>query len=104
MTNDLFEWEKAHRKSDPSTSRDAALSMADGAAGRHHRLIIKAMEEVSRPMAAEQISDMLGIDVWRRFCELERAELIERTEEKHKNRSGRYAFRYVLKRKKSQLL
>ena len=94
---DLFDARKAARTTDVQTSHDAAESM-ESVAGKQHRAIL---HELNRPyffsrrcMSAEELEDELGYSVWRRMSELERAGLIERTDEKHKNRSGRMAYKY----------
>jgi DNA-binding HxlR family transcriptional regulator len=96
---DLFEWHKAVRRSDPETSRDAAREARELAA-RHHALIIQVLKSTGRSMAAEEIADDSGVLdkvlVGRRLCELERANLIRKTTERHKNRSGRHGFKYEL--------
>lgn len=97
---DLFEWQKAVRRTDPVTSRDAARA-AQSLAGRHHAMILACMREAGRPLACEEIGDRLHdainhVQAGKRMCELERANLIVATEEKHTNRSGRQAFRYRL--------
>jgi predicted ArsR family transcriptional regulator len=93
---DLFDYEKAARRHDPATSKEAAQRAHDLAA-RHHAAIMGALNASAAPLAAEQIGDKIGIDhvaVNRRLTELERAEMIERTHERHKNRSGRSAVKY----------
>lgn len=89
-----------YRRNDPATSREAgerATEFIDG----DHADILKALRQLAVPLAAEQISDHLKwsdhVRVNRRLKELERADRIERTEQRHTNRSGRSAFKYQLK-------
>jgi predicted transcriptional regulator len=96
---DLFEWGNAFRRTDPVTSSAAAQSM-HAIAQAHHAAILGVLRAAGRPMAAEQISDRCDLDyvaINRRLTELERAGLIYKTTERHRNRSGRAAFRYALK-------
>lgn len=86
------------RITDPVTSHQAAASARDLAA-THDRIILEVLRRRARPMAAEEISDALAgavsaLQVARRTACLERAGLIERTEELHTNRSGRQAHRW----------
>lgn len=96
------------RTSDPITSHHAA-AQAVGLAASDCADIYGALRLSRKPMAAEEISDMLGwgnhVRVNRRLKELAepltdeygaliRRALIERTEERHTNRSGRQAFKY----------
>ena len=91
---DLF----TYRKSDPITSREAGEAATRFRSGDHAQ-ILSALSD-GFPRAAEEVSIRLGWDdhvrVNRRFGELERAGLVERTEFKHINRSGRAAFRYKI--------
>jgi hypothetical protein len=104
---DLFDWRKSVRPSDPETSHEAAREAGQMAA-RHHKFILGALKAAKRPLAAEEIGDVTfelacdygwelnHVQVGKRLCELERAGLIVKTAEKHKNRSGRHGFRYAL--------
>ena len=68
------------------------------AVGRHHRLILGALDLADR-LAAQQIADRTGIDyvaVGKRTSELIDAGLIERAGTMHTNRSGRDADQYRL--------
>ena len=91
---DLFDARKAARTTDVNTSHDAASSM-ESVAGKQHRAILRCLRFSYNPLAAEQIGDCLGYPINRRLCELERAGLIYRTDEKHKNKSGRMAYKYI---------
>ena len=87
------DWMKAHsRKSDPITSFEAGDSMIDTIPAQH-KAIMSVMADGKR-RAAEEIEDVLGYPVWRRLSELVSSGLLTRTDERHKNRSGRSAFRY----------
>ncbi len=96
----LFDWSKSVRRDDPETSREAASSVADVAAWQHQR-ILYVLRSRGAPLAAEQIADCTDdldkVLVGRRMCELECAGLIVKTAQRHKNRSGRSAFRYAIK-------
>ncbi len=88
------------RRNDPATSHEAAESVEE-LAQKHHALILDVLKTYDRPMAAEEIADKYypildKVLVGRRLCELERAGLITKTEQRHVNRSGRRAFRYGL--------
>lgn len=100
------------RSTDPDTSREAGVA-AIAFKGDDQKQIFTALTVASKPMAAEQISDMLGwnnhVRVNRRLKELAepvfdeygalvRRALIERTEEKHTNKSGRAAYRYKVRK------
>jgi predicted transcriptional regulator len=93
--SDLFDPRLAARQTDVDTSHDAAESMQFKVGKQHNAVLTELMVSYS-PMAAEQIEQLCGYPVWRRMSELERAGLIERTDEKHKNRSGRMAYKYRL--------
>lgn len=92
----LFEYSRA-RATDPATSKEAG-SLARRLAQADQRSIVRALTEAGRAMAAEEISDHLGwgdhVRVNRRLSELTDQSAIERTDERHQNRSGRHAFRY----------
>jgi predicted ArsR family transcriptional regulator len=88
-----YDWRKSVRTTDPETSVDAAKA-AGGSAERQHELILSALAD-SAPLAAEQIADLIGVPIWRRMSELERAGLIIKTTELHTNRSGRSASKYI---------
>ena len=97
MEPDLFDHRRLARTTDPSTSHAAAKSMA-GAIGPQHQAVLSVLER-GFALAAEEIEDLLGYSIWRRMGELERKGLIERTDDQHKNRSGRMAFKYKIVRK-----
>ena len=82
------------RSSDVDTSHEAAESVAEIRA-RQHNDILRVLTN-RRPMTAEQISDVLGVDIWRRMSELLAAGAVERCH-KARGRSGRsaYTFRKV---------
>jgi hypothetical protein len=90
------------RKSDPVTSKDAGRAAQKFIKGDQAE-ILRALRR--RPMAGEEVSDFLGwndsVKVCRRFAELIRAGLIERTPEKHINRNGRSAFRHRIAQRSS---
>lgn len=82
------------RSTDPDTSFDAGDSMA-GSIPNQHKAICKLLSD-NVPRAAEQISDELGYEIWRRMSELEKLGEVERCVDlpKHKNRSNRQAYKY----------
>lgn len=82
------------RNSDPETSHQAGRSM-ELIIGNQHQKIISTLER-GIPFAAEQIEKIIGFSVWRRMNELEKAGIIEKTGEQHKNNSGRMANKYRL--------
>lgn len=96
-TLDLFDPHAAARTSDRETSHAAAASMETAASRQHAAVISVLRSHYPRALAPEQVEDILGYPVWRRFSELEANGLIVNTHEKHKNRSGRSAdaFRWV---------
>lgn len=84
------------RNSDPGTSHKAAASID---VRKHHILILTALGQAGCPLSAEEIADASCVDyvaINRRLSELVELGEIERTEELHKNRSGRHAYRYRL--------
>ena len=89
------------RITDPKTSHDAARH-AEKFLNSHHEAILAVMRASQAPMAAEQIADACGwsshVQANRRMSELCDRGLIESTEERHVNRSGRKAVRYQLSR------
>jgi predicted transcriptional regulator len=94
----LFDWSDRVRRADPETSQEAARA-AGGLAKIHHATILRVLRCEQRPMAAEQIGDccdMGHVAINRRLTELERGGLIRKTSERHRNRSGRGAFKYVM--------
>lgn len=95
---DLFDGHGMYRRDDPDTSRDAAVTAAGTVRARHQALIVSVLKSVGRPLAAEEIADRGGFEshvpVNRRLPELVRDGLVERTDEKHRNRSGSEAYRY----------
>lgn len=99
---DLFTWQPSapnYRPTDPKTSRDAGRA-AHSFTADHHRSIIDAMARIGKPLAAEEVADLTTLDkvqVCKRFAEMERKSLIERTTDRYLNRSGRHAFRYRIK-------
>ena len=101
MTNkipdDLFDPRLAVRRDDVDTSHMAAESMI-GTARRHHHLILNVMRNGGL-WSAQEIADATSIDyvaVSRRMSELRRNGVVHRTDEKHRNRSGREAYKYTL--------
>lgn len=80
------------RNTDPITSFEAGDSMIDTIPAQH-KAIMEVMKDGKR-RAAEEIADELGYPVWRRLSELVSSGLLIRTDEKHRNRSGRSAYRY----------
>lgn len=90
-----FDPKKLARTQDPGTSHEAAASSKE-LRSRHHKIILEVFGPGSR-LASEQVADRAGLTHWqvtRRMNELERAGRLEKTEEKHVNRSGRKANRY----------
>lgn len=102
MSLDLFSYQPQaanYRRTDPITSKEAGRS-ADKFRSEHHAAILRALSEAGVPLAAEQIADRTPLDyvaVGKRTIELLRGGKIERTAERHINRSGRGAFRYQLR-------
>lgn len=84
------------RASDPQTSKAAARSISQDAMTKQHKRVLGALR-THGPKAAEEIEDIVGIPIWRRMNELQRAGLIETTGFSHKNRSGRMARIFKLK-------
>lgn len=82
------------RSTDPDTSFDAGDSMQASIPNQHKAIMDLLSDNV--PRAAEQISDELGYEIWRRMSELEKLGEVERCVNlpKHKNRSGRQAYKY----------
>ena len=111
---DLFAYANSrpqnYRPSDPITSRDAGRS-AHKFSAEHHQIILAVLRRAAQPLAAEQIADAIGfgfqrgiyslcldtVQVCKRTNELIEAGLIERTAERHTNRSGRSAFKLRIK-------
>ena len=90
-TQSLLPFTMRVRRTDPDTSR-AAAQQSESLAKRHARIILEVMRQAGRPLAAEQIAnrtDLDSVQVTRRFAEMEREELIRRTEMRHVNRRGR---------------
>ena len=85
------------RLTDPDTSHEAAAS-AESLRTKHHQQILSAFFDLPGVMlAAEQIADLIGLDmvaVCRRLHELERSGILEKTGSRHINRSGRGAAKY----------
>lgn len=80
------------RRSDPTTSRDAANSMLEGAAA--HRAKILAVLSDGKPRTYVEIADAAGLDpiaVARRLAELHRLGAIRRLTGTHLTPSGRAA-------------
>lgn len=94
-----FEPHKLARQTDVDTSHDAAESMRVSRETQH-KAVIGVMEQIGAPLTAEKIGEILGYPVWRRMNELEQAGLIVRTNIKWKNRSGRQAYCYEIKKPK----
>lgn len=93
----LFEWHKSVRRDDPDTSKDAAKS-AKSLASKHHEIILGVLRASTQPLAAEEIADRTDtlnhVHIGKRLIELERGQLVVKTDEKHTNISGRQAYRY----------
>lgn len=87
------------RTTDPHTSHRAA-AQAKGVRHAHALAIFETLAYHARPMAAEEIARHVhgvnAVQIARRFAELERAGLIEPTDQLHTNLSGRLARRYRL--------
>ena len=94
---DLFESRPLARRSDPVTSHEAARK-AIRLAETDEADIVRTLRRERIPLAAEQISDILGWDdhvrVNRRLSAIVEQGLIVLTDERHMNRSGRSAFKY----------
>jgi hypothetical protein len=85
-----FEPKKLARRQDPSTSKAAAVQVADIRAN-HHRKILAALSEM-RDGTFYQIAEVADMDapsVWRRLNELEKAMAIETTGEERIGPTGR---------------
>lgn len=101
---DLFEYADTrmmYRRTDPDTSRAAAEDAVESITARHRAMIMATLRRAGiGALAAEQIADLAGFEshvaVNRRLPELVRAGVIERTSEKHINRSGSSAYRYKI--------
>ena len=97
VPDDLFNPRAAARREDVDTSHAAAESMI-GTTRQHHLLILDVMR-IGGLWSAQEIADATSIDyiaVSRRMCELRRKRFVHRTDEKHRNRSGRGAYKYTL--------
>lgn len=92
-----IDWTRSHaRRTDPDTSKAAAESVQT-AASRHEAAILAELAVSSVPLAAEQLADRLGLDhvqVNRRLPDLEHAGVARKTDERHQNRSGRWAVKW----------
>jgi predicted ArsR family transcriptional regulator len=87
-----------YRHTDPVTSKEAGEA-AKSFTGEMHEKIMGVMRQLGRPLAAEEIASWSGLNhvqVGKRMAELERAGRVTRTTERHRNASGRGAFRYRL--------
>ena len=84
-----------------ATSIEAFVSTRDGA--RQHRIIIiRAMNRANRPLIAEEIAMISGLDynqVSRRMSELERDNKVICTNETKETTSGRRAYKWKLCKK-----
>jgi predicted ArsR family transcriptional regulator len=93
-----FEPHKLARASDPETSHQAAV-MCEGIRSTDQRRILEILGRARRPMSSEEIAehhDGLSYHaVARRMAELEREGFVVKTTTKHRNKSGRSAFRYT---------
>jgi response regulator of citrate/malate metabolism len=106
---DLFQYAaqlQNWRRSDPPTSKAAGLSVTKFSS-EHHAAILRALREADHPLSAEEVSDRVGtidkVQACKRFSELERAGLIEKTVLQYTNRSGRRAFRYRIRRQPDEV-
>ena len=84
------------RKEDPWTSHAAAKSISSEKLGEQQMAIIDVLSDVGRPLAAEDIDNILGWAGFRRMSELKRMELIEDSGKTFIGRSGRQAIKYQL--------
>lgn len=92
----LFDPERLARRDDPATSQEAAQRVGE-LRGRHFTAILGALVH-GVALAVEEIEDRTELTAWqigRRMKELEEAGLVRRTGERHVNRSGRSAFRWI---------
>ena len=99
-----------YRASDPITSRDAGRAAHKWSA-EHHQIILAVLRRAGQPLAPEQIADGIGfgfqrglyafvldtVQVCKRAAELIESGDVERTAERHTNRSGRSAFKLRIK-------
>lgn len=85
-----FEPKKLARNADPSTSKAAAVQVAEIRAN-HHRKILTALSEMRDGTFYQiaEVADMAVPSVWRRLNELEKANVIETTGEEREGPSGR---------------
>ncbi len=96
IPNDLFDPRLSSRRDDVDTSHAAAESMTN-TAQRYHSMILNVMRRGGL-WSAQEIADTTTIDyvaVGKRMCELRRKGFVRRTDEKHRNRSGRLAYKYI---------
>ena len=90
-----FQPHRLARRKDPETSHQAA-NAAKGLRAAHSERILELLRS-GHVLAAEQLADGLAlspVQVNRRLAELEDSGLIERTDQRHRNRSGRMAVRW----------
>ncbi len=85
-----FESTTLARRTDPTTSREAAARVKEFAAG-HHKLILDCLLEHG-PLSPDQIATKIRLDkfqICRRLPEMQRANLAEPTGETRPSASGR---------------
>jgi len=95
--DDLFEWANRHtRKTDPDTSRDAALSARD-LAKSHCGILYRTLLRLAVPLTSGELATAAGLDhaqAWRRMSDLKRKGLIHDSGMKGTNPNGRSAIKW----------
>lgn len=91
-----LDWTREHaRRNDPSTSHEAAASMAKGSARAQAKAIYWALAtDRTGGLTAEEAGLRCGLDnvqACRRMADLAKAKMVERTGERRANGSGRTA-------------
>ena len=88
-----FEPKEHRRNSDPQTSNLAA-HQAPSLAKQHALIVLGVLKKNPSGLTSEEISEKCRLrfdQVWRRTSDLERQNLITKTDTARKNSSGRYA-------------
>lgn len=97
LISNMLDWTRRHtRNGNPVTSIKAAESVREVAA-KQAATILAEMTFGDGPMAVEEIADRLDMTphaVGKRMSDLERGGVIRKTNEMHRNRSGRRALKW----------